>query len=162
MPFTTERLVLRAYVEEDLDKVVQLMDDQRLQPLLRIDSIAPMGPTWKDKMRKWFDEVCVFACIIEMKGTGEFMGYGGLKLPEPKNRDGTFAITLAPQFWGGGYGAEAMRYIVDHGFRWYGLHRVSLGTFGSNERAIAMYSKMYVSFARVSSSYSLIISLEGS
>jgi RimJ/RimL family protein N-acetyltransferase len=37
-----------------------------------------------------------------------------------------------------------MRFVVDYGFRWLALHRVSLGVFESNKGAIATYKKMYV------------------
>jgi RimJ/RimL family protein N-acetyltransferase len=61
-----------------------------------------------------------------------------------KNRDSMIAIALLPKFWNEGYGTEAMRFVVDYGFRWLALHRVSLGVFESNKGAIATYKKMYV------------------
>jgi len=132
MPFTTGRLILRAPIEDDLDRMVQLMDDAQIQPLIWKHPIAPMpASVWKEKFRK-AQESDVFGCIIELKDTGEFMGCASLKIPEPKNRDGLFSIVLALKFCNSGYGSEAMKFIVDHAFRWYGLHRVSLDTFGNN------------------------------
>ncbi|EIW81385.1 acyl-CoA N-acyltransferase [Coniophora puteana RWD-64-598 SS2] len=122
--------------------MVQLTDDGQIQPLIWKHPIAPIpASVWKEKLRK-AHESDVFGCIIELKDTGEFMGCASLKIPEPKNRDGLFSIVLALKFCNSGYGSEAMKFIVDHAFRWYGLHRVSLDTFGNNTRAIAAYEKL--------------------
>lgn len=50
------------------------------------------------------------------------------------------AIALLPKFWNKGYDTKDMEFVVDYAFRW--LHRVSLGVFESNKRAIASYKKM--------------------
>ncbi|EIW79076.1 acyl-CoA N-acyltransferase [Coniophora puteana RWD-64-598 SS2] len=96
---------------------------------------------WKDIYAKEFDSAA-FGCIIELTETHEFIGYALLHIREPKNRDGDFGFGLLPQFWGKGYGTEALEFIIEHAFRWFGLHRFSLGTFSPNERALKMYLKV--------------------
>lgn len=41
-----------------------------------------------------------------------------------------------------GYGSQAMRLMVNYGFRELGLHRLSLGVYAFNPRAIHVYEKM--------------------
>lgn len=41
-----------------------------------------------------------------------------------------------------GYGTEAMRLMVDYGFKQLGLHRISLGVYAFNPRAIRVYEKI--------------------
>lgn len=41
-----------------------------------------------------------------------------------------------------GYGTEAMQLMVDYGFRELGLHRIALGVYDFNPRAIHVYEKM--------------------
>ena len=49
---------------------------------------------------------------------------------------------FSPDDYGGGYGTEAMRMMVDYGFRELKLHRISLGVFAFNPRAIRVYEKV--------------------
>ena len=44
--------------------------------------------------------------------------------------------------WGKGYGADAMRLLLDYAFSELNLHRVQLTVFAYNERAIALYEKV--------------------
>src|ERR1700730_15862024 len=45
----------------------------------------------------------------------------------PKDRCATLGIALGREYIGRGYGTDAMRVIVDYGFREMGLHRIQLG-----------------------------------
>lgn len=59
------------------------------------------------------------------------------------NRSGTIRIALYdPQYYGKGYGTEAMRLAIDFGFKQANLHRISLGVFDFNPRAIRVYEKV--------------------
>jgi RimJ/RimL family protein N-acetyltransferase len=48
----------------------------------------------------------------------------------------------APENWGQGYGAEAMRLALRFAFEELNLHRVQLTVFSYNTRAIALYEKL--------------------
>ncbi len=51
-------------------------------------------------------------------------------------------ITIGDQeYWGKGYGSEAVQLLVDYGFRHHNLHRISLEVHARNERAIRAYSR---------------------
>jgi RimJ/RimL family protein N-acetyltransferase len=45
------------------------------------------------------------------------------------------------RYWGQGYGTEVVRQFVRFLFTRYNLHRIDLGTFSDNERAIRCYRK---------------------
>ena len=45
------------------------------------------------------------------------------------------------EFWGQGYGSDAMRTMLAVGFHWYNFHRVQLNVVHSNLRAIRSYEK---------------------
>lgn len=45
------------------------------------------------------------------------------------------------QFWGGGFGTDAMRTLLRYLFEQMGLHRVTLTAHETNERAIRSYEK---------------------
>jgi len=46
------------------------------------------------------------------------------------------------EYWGKGYGTEAMRLVARYAFEELGLHRLSLNVFSYNERAIHSYEKV--------------------
>jgi len=43
---------------------------------------------------------------------------------------------------GKGHGSEALRLLIDHAFRRLNLHRLELGVFHTNARALACYRKL--------------------
>lgn len=45
-------------------------------------------------------------------------------------------------FWGRGYGTDAMKVILRYAFTELNLHRVTLGVFGYNPRAVRSYEKV--------------------
>ncbi|KAJ8588007.1 acyl-CoA N-acyltransferase [Rhizopogon salebrosus TDB-379] len=139
--FTTERLILRPYVENDLDDLLRLWNDPLVQPLVTKEGVTLLGPKFKDTLRAQMDQA-TFGAIIALKETGEFMGHGSVTVIQPKNRDGSFGICLLPKFWNSGYGTEAMKFMVDHSFKWFCLNRLSLGVLANNARAIAVYEKL--------------------
>ncbi|WP_405113128.1 GNAT family protein [Paenibacillus sp. FSL K6-1217] len=46
------------------------------------------------------------------------------------------------EFWGKGFGSDAMRLLLDYGFNLLNLNNIMLGTFAFNERAIQCYKKV--------------------
>ncbi|KAG1729939.1 acyl-CoA N-acyltransferase [Suillus lakei] len=138
---TTEHLILRSYVESDLDDLLRLWNDPLVQPFVTNDNVTLLGPKFKETLRNQMEQA-TFGAIIALKETGEFMGQGLVSILEPKNRDGTFGICLLPKFWSNGYGTEATKFMIDYSFKWFGLNRLSLGVFANNARAIAVYEKL--------------------
>ncbi|MAS36977.1 MAG: GNAT family N-acetyltransferase [Anaerolineaceae bacterium] len=56
------------------------------------------------------------------------------------NRSANIRIGMFdPQYFGKGYGTEAMRLALDYGFGVLRLHRISLGVYDFNPRAIHVY-----------------------
>jgi len=59
------------------------------------------------------------------------------------NRSASIRIALFnPQYFGKGYGTEAMKLAVDYGFKHGNLHRIELGVYDFNPRAIHVYEKV--------------------
>lgn len=59
------------------------------------------------------------------------------------NRSANIRIALFnARYFGQGYGSKAMRLAVDYGFKVLKLHRISLGVFAFNPRAIHVYEKL--------------------
>lgn len=59
------------------------------------------------------------------------------------NRSANIRIGLFdPQYFGKGYGTEAMKLAVDYGFKHGNLHRIELSVYDFNPRAIHVYEKV--------------------
>jgi RimJ/RimL family protein N-acetyltransferase len=68
-----------------------------------------------------------------------FIAFDGLAW---RNRDTFVAIALGERdYWGKGYGTEAMQLMLRYGFTELNLNRVSLSVFEYNPRAIRSYEK---------------------
>lgn len=58
------------------------------------------------------------------------------------HRDVSMGIALVAGRRGNGYGAEAINWALDWGFRWGGYHRIGLSVFSYNTRAIRLYRSL--------------------
>jgi RimJ/RimL family protein N-acetyltransferase len=144
--FTTERLRLRAYETADLPELRKIVNDTRVLPMMSDQYTVPKGPKFVEELEKMAAGFTLF-CIIETKSDpAKLVGLTNLECHNPKNREGIFGIMLRPEYWGVGYGTEVTRFIVDYAFHSMNMHRVSLGVYEANERAISLYKKMYVAF----------------
>lgn len=141
--FTTERLVLRGFIDDDLDDLLALRNDARVVRMLSAQPVAPRPTKYKEYL-KTLAENSTIGFTITHKETGQFIGQCSIKVAEPvKNRDGSFGISMFPKFWGKGYGTEATWFTVDHAFKALGVQRVSLDVLEGNEAAIKLYKKMW-------------------
>lgn len=60
-----------------------------------------------------------------------------------QNRNAIVRISLFNRdFWGNGYGTEAMSQLLNFGFEILNLHRVGLDVYSFNKRAIKAYEKL--------------------
>lgn len=60
----------------------------------------------------------------------------------PHHRQGEIGVDIIAAYQGQGYGAEAMRWILGWGFDMAQLHRIRLGCFGWNKKALRVYERI--------------------
>ena len=146
---TTQRLKLRSYDpardEQNFVEVIFTYDN------LRIGSrdLAPMRPKDRTKLLETIDNSLFFAIVetLASPGTeaGQFVGSFVLKGDgAPRNRTATLGIAFVKEHQNKGYGTEVLRFLLLHAFDHLGLHRVQLEVRANNDRAIALYKKVYV------------------
>lgn len=81
--------------------------------------------------------------IICEKETEKPIGITSLIQIDSKNRNAECIIDLGEKdYWGKGYGTEALGLLLNYAFLEMNLHRVSLRVFSFNEKAIKLYTKM--------------------
>lgn len=122
--------------------------DAFLAMLSDYDVLAPMVPTYivpgireiQALVESWVS-LALFI-VVEKKESGEFVGMAALKIDIPKNADAELGICLVKKCWGQGYGTEIMEWLVGYGFKGMALHRLSLGLFSFNNRALSLYKHL--------------------
>jgi len=82
-----------------------------------------------------------FSFVIRTLADDRPIGFVGLWV-QWIHSDAWMGIGLGErEYWGKGYGADAVRVILRYGFAELNLHRISLGVFEYNPRAIRAYEK---------------------
>lgn len=73
---------------------------------------------------------------------GELIGTADYRDVDPVKRSCTVGITIGKkEYWGQGYGTDAMKVLVRFLFERLNLRRIQLDTWGGNGRAIRSYEK---------------------
>ena len=82
-----------------------------------------------------------FSFVIRTLADDRPIGFAGLWV-QWTHGDASMGIGLGErEYWGKGYGADAVRALLRYGFAELNLRRVSLGVFEYNPRAIRAYEK---------------------
>ncbi|MDQ2836852.1 MAG: GNAT family N-acetyltransferase [Actinomycetota bacterium] len=134
-----ERVTLRALTPADYPRLTEFKNDVEVELLGGGDPPRPRSlavvTDFFDELAKKKDEL-TFA--IEVAGV--FIGDCGLFHLDQRSGTAEVGIGIGDHdYWGQGYGREAMSLLVDYGFRLHNLRKIWLETHASNERAIRSY-----------------------
>jgi RimJ/RimL family protein N-acetyltransferase len=84
----------------------------------------------------------VFRFVIRTLADDRLIGFTDLDVGPWSQRNGWISIAIGPHdFWGKGYGTDAMRVLMRFAFTELNLERLTLNVFGYNERAQRSYLK---------------------
>ena len=144
-PLTGQRVRLRALREEDLPELCAWWSDTEVAAYVvgtapsprPADELAEMFVAWSKN-----DGASCGLCVVTNDDEATLVGHTAVYGASLPHGCATFAIVIGPAFQDRGYGSEATRLIVDFGFAELGLHRIELGVFDFNPRAIATYEKV--------------------
>jgi diamine N-acetyltransferase len=141
-----ERVRLRAIEREDIVRFVEWLNDPEVTEGLLIR--LPLS-SWDET--RWFENLAnqpveERPLALEARLPGKLwthIGNAGLQQIDWSNRSAEFGIFIGEKtFWNNGYGSEATRLILKHGFETLNLNRIYLHVFESNPRAIHVYEKI--------------------
>jgi diamine N-acetyltransferase len=80
--------------------------------------------------------------VIELLSSAQPVGVVAFDDINWRDRDAELGIIIGdPEFWGQGYGTDALHTMLEVGFSWYNLHRVHLYAVHDNVRAVRIYEK---------------------
>ncbi|MBI3241637.1 MAG: GNAT family N-acetyltransferase [Chloroflexi bacterium] len=84
-----------------------------------------------------------FPFVIRTLAEDKLIGFVGLWAENWTHGDAWLGIGIGERdYWGKGYGADALRIALHYAFTELNLHRVSLSVFAYNTRAIRAYEKV--------------------
>jgi len=134
---------LRRYEPSDLDELMRFVNDEEVTRnlgsllTLPVSRLAEEG--FVENVSRGSHNDHEFA--IETLG-GEYLGGCGLHRIDWIDRNAEVGIVIwKKEYWGKGYGSDAMMVLLRCAFRKMNLHRVFLRVYEDNERAIRSYEK---------------------
>jgi RimJ/RimL family protein N-acetyltransferase len=145
-PIRTERLLLRPFVESDLEAIVDLESREDVVRYLM------WGPMDRDAAAAFLqrrlgqtaidgdDSALVLAATVppDDRLIGEFM----LRLKSATHRQGEIGWTIHPDAQGRGYGTEGARELLRLGFEELGLHRIVADADPRNAGSIRLMERL--------------------
>ena len=114
---------------------------------IRLLDSEPQQPSTESRIRKENDNETLpdgkgFGFGIRTLADDRLLGFFYLGVMSWIHRDAWVAIGIGDrEFWGKGYGTDAMRVGLRYAFDELHLHRVSLTVYGNNARAMRSYEK---------------------
>ena len=144
-----DRIRFRAVEHDDLPIFQKWFNDPEVTQALSVYLPLSMADEqeWYDGMRKHIRDEHNMAIEIKDGDEGgqirwKMIGGCGFFNLDFRNRCSEFGISIGDKaYWNQGYGTEAVRLLVKHGFQTLNLNRIYLRVLDSNPRAIRAYEK---------------------
>lgn len=136
-----ERIYLRAFEMSDKEVVLKGSNEPEGARLTGTHATFTMPQIEKyiERNRAGEDRAAWVICTNGDVVVGEVI----INEIDTDNRSANIRIGLYDStYFGKGYGTAAMRLAVDYGFKQMNLHRISLGVYDFNPRAIRVYEKV--------------------
>lgn len=142
MIYLGKKVRLRAYRKEDLELRLSYINDPEVVEGLTPDTPYPIT---SHENEKWFESISglkdTYKFAIETREHKEFIGGCSINSVDWKNRVVTVGIFIGKDYWGKGYGTDAMKVLLSFIFMEMNINKVRLITYSYNHRAIRSYEK---------------------
>jgi|SRR5690625_1147088 len=138
-----KRVYLRPIENEDLDffyaKALWDVEGRRLTGTQTIFSRSGVQ-NWFENISSDNSRIDLFICLQE---NDQPIGDIAMLDIDHQNRNSVVRISIFDhEFWGNGYGTEAMSLLLKYGFEILNLHRIGLDVYSFNKRGIKSYEKL--------------------
>lgn len=134
---------LRAYKKEEINQILEYINDPEIKRLTT--PIVPYPFTYEDE-EKWLNSNSAlnntYSFAVETLNEGKYIGGCGVNSVDWKNSNALVGIFIGDKdYWGKGYGTDAMKVLLKFIFNQMNIHKVKLSVYAFNERAIKCYEK---------------------
>ncbi len=137
-----DRIVLRAWAQDDLDALGKLRNDLTLQEML----MSQPRPNSVDRVQDWLtgksgrDDGVFF--VIAKRDSDRVLGYAQVVNMNTMHGTGELGICIGPDVQGSGYGSSAMILLEDYLKRVFNLRKLLLHVLADNKDAVKFYLKL--------------------
>lgn len=119
---TTERLILREFLESDATALMELESDPEVLKYIGTPVLTSPDQCREiiASIRRQYERVGIGRWVVSDKFTGRFLGWAGLKYEEevrPEKAYWDLGYRLVRRSWGKGYATEASAEWLRYGFR---------------------------------------------
>lgn len=138
-----ERVVLRPIQAWDRDRLYELVETIEVRALA---GSAPPLPLSLEEIeardKRWTEERHTDSAWYAIEVDAELIGMCGLQEIDHYHQRAVVGIRIGKPHWRQGYGQDAVRTLVDYGFRHLNLVKLSLQVLADDERAVGAYLKV--------------------
>ena len=136
-----ERIYLRPIEEADASNYVRWLNDAEVSRYLAASFPLNLFRE-QEYVRNLYTDRNGLNLALSLQDGDRHIGGAGIHDIHQTDRSATFGIVIGEQdCWGKGYGTEATRLLVAHGFDTLNLNRIGLNVFEFNPRGIRAYEK---------------------
>jgi RimJ/RimL family protein N-acetyltransferase len=142
---TTERLLLREFVEEDWPAVLAYQSDPRyLRYYAWTERAEADVRAFVRAFLDWQAERprARYQLAITLREGGRLIGNCGVRVQNAAARRAEIGYEIAPAQWGQGYATEAARAMLAFSFAELGLHRISAWCVAENVASARVLEKL--------------------
>jgi len=140
----TDSLLLRQIQYSDVDAFHKMRTDPSLMKYMDMEKPKSIG----DTQTKIEQEIASFSkgdsvyWAIAQKGSKQMIGGAGYWRLMKEHYRAEIGYQLAPDFWRMGYSCEALKAIIDFGFKKMGLHSIEGNVNPKNIASIKLLNKL--------------------
>lgn len=145
LAITTTRLILRQWQDSDFAPFAAMSADLQVMEFFQSTMSREKSEEMLTRCRDMITERGWGIWAVELRETGEFIGFVGLHTPGYDlsfNPCVEIAWRLKVEVWGKGYCTEAARAVLDAGFNQLGLKEIVAYTALPNVRSAAVMKKL--------------------
>lgn len=141
--YTGQKVRLRAYSKTDIPLRLSYINDAEIANYLTDDIPFPITPHEEEM---WFESISSksdrYKFAIETIDGNQFIGGCSINDVDWKNSFATIGIFIGNKdYWGNGYGSDALNILVSFIFNQMNINKVKLITYSFNKRAIKSFEK---------------------
>jgi RimJ/RimL family protein N-acetyltransferase len=146
LPLETERLVIRPFEEPDRALFHEINSDETVMEFYPYRRTRTQSNELFDKGRVGLAQTGYGYTAVEIKATGECIGYCNLAMPDLETVFPAQTVEIgwrtASRYWGNGYTTEAAKALLADGFTRRGLEQIVSFAVPANLRSLAVMQRL--------------------
>jgi RimJ/RimL family protein N-acetyltransferase len=139
---TGDRVVLRPIQSWDRERLYDLVETIEVRALSSSDPPLPVSlEEIEARDRRWLDQPHPDSAWFAIDADEETVGLCSLHQIDHYHARAEVGIRIGLPYRARGYGQDAVRTLVDYGFRHLNMRKISLRVLADDERAVGAYRK---------------------